>query len=92
MEIEMPTDVVCPLCRTSRVELRENKAGNPYFNCEVFNATVNLRPETDESQTLLGELREGEPEEFMPELDTLGQADDGEQTEETDGTSLEELL
>jgi hypothetical protein len=97
--LEMPTDVVCPLCRANHVELRENKAGNPYFNCAELNATVNLRPETETSKEFLHELREAEPspeavELFQGSETTVSQPDDGddEPNSETEGPLLEEML
>ena len=63
MELEMPQDVLCPLCRDERTELRENKSGRPYFQCATFDSVVNLRPgNRDRAYSLLDRLSEADPE------------------------------
>jgi hypothetical protein len=92
MELEMPADTICPLCRQERVELRENKSGNPYFQCEPFNTVVNMRPEKDEAITMLNELQEADLERVSGELaEPEGESDDSD-TDEPETRTLGDLL
>ena len=98
MQLEMPQDCVCPLCRNETVELRENKRGNPYFQCRTFASTVNLRPGegTEEAESVLSECLESEPEEADAVLEQLdGEEEENtekEQQETAEGQSLNDLL
>jgi hypothetical protein len=82
MELEMPTEAVCPLCRDETVTLNENKSGRPYFTCRTFDSTVNLRPGgKEQANTILNELQEAEladsaPEEEPTEVDQPEDDDD----------------
>lgn len=79
MELEMPTQAVCPLCGDETVELKENKRGNPFFSCETFRCAVNTRPSTERARELL-ELHQAadSPDDIPDPVETLRErSDDG---------------
>jgi hypothetical protein len=95
MDLELPKKSRCLLCGSETVALEQNNSGNPYFTCQTFKATVNLRPsqgDADTAESVLSEAVESagetglaEPEGSDDDTDDDAQASQSEQT-------LEELL
>lgn len=90
MDLEMPTESVCPLCRRETTVLQENKAGRPYFQCHTFDSVVNLRPGSNEDASeILNELAAADAEE-QPES-VLNESEEGE-TDDSETKTLGDLL
>lgn len=92
----MPTQALCPLCGDVTgevVEIEENKAGNPYFNCNTLASSVNLRPKKgvpDDAEVVLSQAIDAADTD-----ETLAQSDEGSDEsadEQTDDSSHAETL
>lgn len=93
MQLEMPTEVMCPLCRLEKTQLQENKSGNPYFQCMTFNSIVNLRPgeNNDRAESVLAECMDDADDGTLEEPEEP-ESNEEEQAEATEGQSLNDLL
>lgn len=93
MDLELPTKASCPLCESETVALESNNSGNPYFTCQTFKATVNLRPsqgDTETAETVLSQAVDSAGSAGLAEPEDDG--DDGEAAAQETEQTLEELL
>lgn len=80
MELNTPSDALCPLCEAERVELKENKAGRPYFHCTTHKVPVNLNA---------GETSEEFAQGYVEQLE---EAELDHDADEGDGPTIEDLF
>ena len=100
MQLEMPEECECLLCGEETTELKENKSGNPYFQCTTFNSIVNLRPDDGDetAETVLSESIEAVGGGTLEEPEEEAEAGDGdedadvEQNDGAEGQTLNDLL
>lgn len=96
-------DAVCALCREEQVTLQLNRNDRPYWVCRALSTTINLHD--DKAEEFLKDFVGKDVDEVPSEVGESEAApvvesdpDDGEQNreaeteEETDETSIDELL